>query len=367
MKIFNNSIPVIAYHQVGKSSKITPEIFNEQMKYLHDAGYKAVSIDEFYRYITGKQKAAGKKILITFDDGFTDNFVHAYPILKKYGFTAAIFLITSRINITDEIRYNADDLAAGRCTESELYETNLSTQANIGAAKNGATDDFLNSAEINKMFRDGTIEFESHTHLHAKCFSDNKIRGFFSPTSHWVVLFETRGKLDYGAPVYTMSSAVCKKRFFDDKGLREFLVEYVRHSGGGFFEEADRSRRLHDKVTEYKANHRLNERYETDEEYVKRVTDDLVRSKEVIARITGKESEYLCLPWGESSPELVRIAKRCGFKGIFSLQRGANSAGSDPYNIKRLEVKPKGMRWFKARVRTYSSGIKSNLYQMIRS
>jgi peptidoglycan/xylan/chitin deacetylase (PgdA/CDA1 family) len=363
----NDSIPVIAYHQVSKNNKITLDIFSEQMRYLAENGYSTVTLDGFYSYIKGAGSPGKKRVLITFDDGFADNFIYAYPILKKYGFSAVIFLITSRITESDEIRLNYDDCERGIIKLHELYETADSRKANTGAVMNAGTDDFLRSAEIKKMCTDGVIEFESHTHLHARYFTDDSIIDFFNQRSHWPVLFETDGRSDYGIPLYKMGSAIANRRFFDDKGLREHLKGFVSKNGGpDFFKGKDWRCTLFRLTAEYKEKHQLNERYESDEEYEKRVTDDLIRSKKIIKEITGRRSEFLCWPWGEFSESAVGIAKKCGFKGLFSLERGANSVGCDPYNIKRLEVKPKGIKWFKSRLNTYSSGFKSKLYGLVR-
>ena len=123
MSASNDSVPVIAYHQICNNSKITPALFEEQMRFLKESGYSTVSLDEFHSLITGKNRVTGKHILITFDDGFADNLIYAYPILKKYGFTAVVFLITSRIRMTDEVRYTYDDYQRGDCGEGDLFDT----------------------------------------------------------------------------------------------------------------------------------------------------------------------------------------------------------------------------------------------------
>lgn len=368
MNIFQKSIPVLAYHQVGANSAITPDIFEEQIRYLSESGYKSVTIDEFYHYITRNVgRIPEKRILITFDDGFADNFIHAYPILKKYGFTAVIFLITSRIKNSDSIRYTVEDFENGLCGADELYITNPSKVANAASVIHGATDDFLSSAEIKKMHDAGVMEFQSHTHTHCRFFVDDNVVDFFNPNSRWTALFETGGDYDYGVPLYSMYSGVCKSRFFDDRGLRERLSGYVKANGREiFFKKLDYKKRLYKILREYKTENKLNERLETKEEYEQRVRDEFTLSKEIIEKITGKKSGFLCWPWGEYSPASVSIAKECGFIGLFTLQRGANVYGSDPFNINRLEVKAKGLSWFKKRVDTYSSGIKSKIYGIVR-
>ncbi len=367
MDIFKHSIPVIAYHQVCENSKITPKIFLGQMNSLYNNGFKTVTLDQFYSHITKKSNPSGKKILITFDDGFADNYIHAYPILKQFSYTAALFPITSRITMSDDIRYTSDDLKNRTCDAGELFETNWSTKANANTVVHGATRDFLTSGEMKKMADDSVMEFGSHTHSHARYFSSGKIVDFFNPDSHWAVLCETAGKQVFGIPVYEMKPAVCGVRYLDDKKLRDFLHSYVAENGGrDFFVNRDYKEILYSKVEEFKEEYGLTDQYETVQKYEQRVTDDLMTSKEVIKKIIGNKIDFLCWPWGEYSDSAIKIAKKCGFKGIFSLDRGANIPGSDPFNIKRLEIKAKGMKWFNSRVNTYSSGIKAKIYGMVR-
>src|SRR5215831_7301046 len=66
--------------------------FDEQMKYLHDEGYTTISLDDFVAFQNGKKRLPPKPIIVTFDDGFMSNYVFAFPILKKYGMTATIFV-----------------------------------------------------------------------------------------------------------------------------------------------------------------------------------------------------------------------------------------------------------------------------------
>jgi peptidoglycan/xylan/chitin deacetylase (PgdA/CDA1 family) len=66
--------------------------FDEQMKYLYDEGYTTISLDDFVAFQNGKKRLPPKPIIVTFDDGFMSNYVFAFPILKKYGMTATIFV-----------------------------------------------------------------------------------------------------------------------------------------------------------------------------------------------------------------------------------------------------------------------------------
>lgn len=101
-RLHDFGIPVLNYHIISNqkinSLAITPQEFEEQMVYLHDNGYTTISPDQLLDYIQYKEPLPNKPILITFDDGYRDAYLEAYPILKKYNFTATIFLITDYVD-----------------------------------------------------------------------------------------------------------------------------------------------------------------------------------------------------------------------------------------------------------------------------
>ena len=89
---------VLNYHTIDNtfiSLAVRPDDFEAQMKYLSENGYHTISPDELYDSLAGTGELPENPVLITFDDGYVDNYTNAYPILKKYGFKATIFVITS--------------------------------------------------------------------------------------------------------------------------------------------------------------------------------------------------------------------------------------------------------------------------------
>ncbi|MDR0270403.1 polysaccharide deacetylase family protein [Paenibacillus sp.] len=92
-------VPVLSYHSVNSKATnkyvVTPEQFHEQMTVLHDLGYKSINLRQFDALMKGEIENTGKLILITFDDGYADNYTQAFPIMKKYRFTATLFVITN--------------------------------------------------------------------------------------------------------------------------------------------------------------------------------------------------------------------------------------------------------------------------------
>ncbi len=106
---FESSIPILAYHDVIENpineTDVSIANFEKQMKYLYKHNYKTLSLDEFYNWKKGK-KIEGKKVVLTFDDGKESFYKTVVPILKKYNFKAAVFVIGTAINADNYLTYN---------------------------------------------------------------------------------------------------------------------------------------------------------------------------------------------------------------------------------------------------------------------
>ena len=99
--INQKQVAVLVYHNIVENEEmkkndqdaLTTKEFDEQLKYLNDSGYTSISLDELYNWKKGKKDIPEKSVVITFDDGFYSFKYLAQPILQKYNFKAACFLI----------------------------------------------------------------------------------------------------------------------------------------------------------------------------------------------------------------------------------------------------------------------------------
>ncbi|APC40442.1 polysaccharide deacetylase family protein [Clostridium estertheticum] len=98
----NKKIPILMYHSISYEKenilRVPKEKFRNQMKYLKDNNYTTLTLDELYSYMKTGKDLPSKPIVITFDDGYKDNYTNAYPILKKFKLKATIFVITNTID-----------------------------------------------------------------------------------------------------------------------------------------------------------------------------------------------------------------------------------------------------------------------------
>lgn len=96
----NVGLPVLYYHAVdpthpGEELYVSPTQLKEQLQLIKNLGYTSLTMAEVYDYIKNNKSIPEKSILITFDDGYTDNYTYAFPILKELNMKATIFVITS--------------------------------------------------------------------------------------------------------------------------------------------------------------------------------------------------------------------------------------------------------------------------------
>lgn len=102
------TIPVLCYHRFGsRASKltVTPAAFTAQMEYLARNGYHVLTLTQLADFVAGKVPVPKRSVLITIDDGYRATYDIAYPILKKYGFPATVFLYSDFVGAGDALTY----------------------------------------------------------------------------------------------------------------------------------------------------------------------------------------------------------------------------------------------------------------------
>ncbi|MEW6601897.1 MAG: polysaccharide deacetylase family protein, partial [Nitrospirota bacterium] len=137
-------VTILTYHDIRETShsqmQVASQEFEEQMAYLHDNGYSVISLDRFYSFLNLRQGVPEKSVVITFDDGWKTVYTAAYPILKKYGFPATIFIYTDFISPGNRMALTWEmmkELSAGGV---DIQVHSRTHEMNMAWKKEGETD-----------------------------------------------------------------------------------------------------------------------------------------------------------------------------------------------------------------------------------
>ncbi|MCI8497506.1 MAG: polysaccharide deacetylase family protein [Clostridiales bacterium] len=133
-------LPIVMYHSILREPKsfgdyiITPQQLESDLRYLKDHGYTAVTMAQVIAYVKQGEPLPQKPVVLTFDDGYYNNYVYAYPLLREYGMKGIISIV-------------------GDYTD---HDTKLN--------ENNANYSYLTWEQITEMSESGVIEFQNHTY-----------------------------------------------------------------------------------------------------------------------------------------------------------------------------------------------------------
>lgn len=104
------SIPVFTYHSIGMNrSDISVDVsdgnFARQMAFISRNKYKVISFEDMAGILRDNKPFPVKSVVLTFDDGYKNNYLRAFPVLKKYGFPAALFVVSSYVKGGESISW----------------------------------------------------------------------------------------------------------------------------------------------------------------------------------------------------------------------------------------------------------------------
>ena len=340
-------IPVIMYHGVGKEYSgwiwnhlvIPLDVFEGHMRILRDHGWTTITLDELHAHMSEGASVPEKSIVLTFDDGYRDNYVFAFPIIKKYGHRAVIWMSTDFVDPGTDLPPTLEDVWAKRVGMDALDGRG-----------------YLSWAEMRRMVESGCIDIQSHAKTHTSYFSGPEIVDFHRPDGvngytmppwlSWNTLPGEKYKsmhdlmgerIPYGQPIYRHGKSLVVHRYFEDRGLTGRLTAFVADSGGAeFFARAGWRGKLEAIVRDYGPR---SDRFETQEEYRARVMAELADSRRAIEAALGTKVRYLCWPGGAQDEALCAMAEEAGYLATTSLfddPTRKNLFGEDPRNINRI-------------------------------
>ncbi len=103
-KRLTEGTPILLYHAIGTRGEpagafvMPARRFASHMKWIRRLGYTPLSLDDFLACQRTRTFPPARSVVITFDDGYADNFTHAFPILKKHNIPASIFLVSQYVD-----------------------------------------------------------------------------------------------------------------------------------------------------------------------------------------------------------------------------------------------------------------------------
>lgn len=108
------TVPILLYHHVSSDKadsryNIDPVKFEQQMQWLYDNGYQTITITGLVNLIYNGGEIPLRPVVITFDDGNLNNFVNAYPIMKKFGFVGTFYVVQRYVD-SDDTMVSTDQL-----------------------------------------------------------------------------------------------------------------------------------------------------------------------------------------------------------------------------------------------------------------
>ncbi len=216
-------IPIITFHRLVpdniKNTKYKEnvwvgsiEIFESMMKYIHDNNYQTISSIELDKWLKSEIEIPKKVVMITFDDGFYEDYYLVYPILKKYNLKATSFVVGSRIkDVTEEYDENKTsfigldkineirDYYPNFEIQSHSYDLHYYTKNGKHTIKSMKKEELLKDIENNKKYNFTTMAYpfgDYNDNIKELLKENNYLMAFrFSPSG-----YATRGSDRYAIP-----------------------------------------------------------------------------------------------------------------------------------------------------------------------
>ncbi len=311
-------VPIVYYHSIGpvnfawKKSFLTldPNIFEEQLIWLKER-YTFIFLRELWQAQHGAIRPFRDAIILTFDDGYLDNWIWAFPLLKKHGVKATIFVSPQFVDQETEYRPNHDDYRKGNATLEEITKWG-----------------FLSWTEMRIMENSGLIDIQSHTMTHTKYFVSDEIIGFHHPDSdslHYITNIFPEKKpyyitdksfddlVPYGYPVFnSQPSIIARKVEINQRFVDSCIISlegydfhnYIFSKALGIIQPL---------YEEYREGRQLITSYESQHDYLERIKYEIVMSKKIIEEKLNKTVEFLCWPFGENTIAAHEIALEAGY------------------------------------------------------
>ena len=160
------------YHYVSRfpgAIAVSPEHFEDQCRGMAEYGWRGIGLDEAEGFLLKGAPLPPRSLLITFDDGYLDNYVYVWPILRKYGHKGVVFAVTERMEAEKKCRPTLADVWEGLPPSSlppvdaPMHDTPFGYQVR--------RDMFFSWEEARHMESSGVMSVAAHSARHLAVFA----------------------------------------------------------------------------------------------------------------------------------------------------------------------------------------------------
>lgn len=314
--MYNHRIPIFYYHSVAPrkdprwyKSYLTFELkyFTDLLRYLKTLNFEFLYLDEYFQIKNNQHQKKKKQILLTFDDGFLDNYVYIFPLLKKYGAKATIFVNPEFVQELEKPR---------EVSEPGRYRA----QESLG---------YLSWAEMKEMESSGLVDIQSHSLTHTKYYTSDRIINFHNPGSdylnpisnlfpdrkpYYILDKEFKNLIPYGTPFFEEKPALIAKKVDINQSFVDECVKALKETDWQSYDFEKSLVKVSPIYEEYVKNDTIIVDRESEQQYIERVKHELTRSKEIIESKLDKVISHCCWPSGGYNETCHKIAREVGYK-----------------------------------------------------
>ncbi len=341
-----SNIPVLTFHTVANHTDNRPwaflstsvSSFENTLKYLKKHNYQTLTLKELYEWKKKGVKDNIKRVLIHFDDGFLDNYTVAYPLLKKYGFKATVFVSPEFVDPRPIVR--------------ELQYENIINNKPVDIKNVWG---YMSWEELKKVDSEGVIDVQAHAMTHTWYPSEPTFADWHHAGDSYYWLFWNRypeikpfwlteydeTAVEFGTPVFKYAKSISGKKFIPHPHVEEFCKEYYNAHIDEYSAVLKDKKAKAEFISKFNAI--LEEKfgsdigtYESDEDFTNRLRLELIESKKIDEERLGKKIEFLAWPGGAVSGEAYDIASEAGYLSWTKKGKPYNELSDDPVEIYRV-------------------------------
>jgi len=346
---------------------VDPDVFESHLEGLTKAGYRGISLVEAQTFLRDGRALPDKSVLITFDDGFLDNYIYAWPLLVKHGHKGTVFAVTNKVVEEGLPRPTLSDVWSGFVGMEELPQVNTPYNKTREGLR-VRTDLFFSWQEARLMEDSGILSVAAHTHTHRSVFTSPKFDKIFLPGNRRRTFDRIEQDVIFGLPNFERGPAMAHRAFLPSEeiyALIRTLVPQDRLEARDFLSNSGNELAVLKALKELPPE-RLG-RMETDDEFRARLHQDLATCHNALVQNLGHPVHTLAWPWGKYSPEALEIAKALGFSVFFTTELGPNLPGKSANAAHRFKAKNKSAKWLLSRVGIYSKPLAARVYGKLHS